>query len=280
MPPGFLGLLVFGIHFTLISRPLRADIWKGAEVTQVIRDVRLLPPAGQGSRAVVAEKVNEGTSVQTGPDSWTELKFSNQGLARLGSNSSFRFKDGSRRMDLKEGSSLLQIPKGAHGARIAGADVAAVIAGTTVLFECHPTVYKFLVLQGTARLYRPGHFGDSILVSPGRLVIGKPNSPLSDPVDFDIGRFLQTSHFLHDFPPLESGPLMTREARRQDREKAKKILFETNLVIFGGGTSVSLLDPAKVPNTAGSPAPNSAMTPAQVPRDAAAPVVDRMSSGR
>jgi hypothetical protein len=278
MCPKFPRLVGAGLCFAASVSSLRADRWKGAEVTQIIHDVRVVPPDTRPRPASVSDKINEGTSIQTGADSWVELKFSNQGLARLGSNSAFLFKDGSRRMNLKEGSTLLQVPKGAHGARIQGADVAAVIAGTTVMFECHPSVYKFLVLEGTARLYRPGHFGDSLLVPPGRLVIGKPNTPLSDPVDFDIGRFLKTSHFLQDFAALESGPLMAREATRQGREKAKKHLFETNLVIFGGGTSVSLLDPAKVPDAA--TAPSSAAPPGGIQRDAAAPPVDRMSSGR
>jgi hypothetical protein len=268
------------LGFVFFVAPLRADNWKGAEVTQIVREVHLSAPNTEPRSALVNDKISEGTSIETGAESSVELKFSNKGLARLGANSAFRFKDGSRRMELKEGSTLLQVPKGAHGARIQGADVAVVVAGTTVMFECHPTVYKFLVLEGTARLYRPGHFGDSLLVAPGRLVIGKPNTPLSDPVDFDIGRFVKTSHFLRDFPPLESSPGMAREVSRQEQEKAKKILFDTNLVIFGGGTSVSLLDPAKLPGAATSPAPNPAAPPAQVPRDAAAPPVDRMPSSR
>jgi hypothetical protein len=109
------------------------------------------------------------------------------------------------------------------------------------------------VLEGTGRLYRPGHLGDSVLVSAGQLVIGNPSAAVSDPVDFDIARFVKTSRFITDFSPLRSEKLILAESDKQQREKSKKSLIETNLVIFGGGTRVSLVGQA--PATT-HPAPN------------------------
>jgi hypothetical protein len=57
---------------------------------------------------------------------------------------------------------------------------------------------------------------------------------------------MQTSHFIVDFPPLPSQQLIATETKKQAREKSKKVLIDTNLVIFGGGTLVSLVDPAKL----------------------------------
>ena len=75
-------------------------------------------------------------------------------------------------VNLVDGAVLLQVPKGVNGAKIHAPGVTAVISGTTGMFEYHPGVYKFLVLEGTGRLYRPGHLGDSLLVRAGQLVIG------------------------------------------------------------------------------------------------------------
>ena len=111
------------------------------------------------------------------------------------------------------------------------------------MLEYHPGMCKFVVLAGTSRLYRPGHFGDSVLVGPGQMVIGNPNDPVSDPVDFDIGRFVKTSRFMVGLPPLPSAPLIASEARQQQREISNKTLVETNMVIYGGGTLVSLVNP-------------------------------------
>lgn len=247
-----------------------------AVVTQVIHDVRLLGAGSDSRLATLNDHVSNGTAVRTGADSWAELAFPNESLARLASNTGFNCKDGTRQLELSEGAVLLDVPKKAHGARVQAAGLAAVVTGTTVVFEYHPAVFKFFVIEGTARLYRPGHLGDSILVKPGQMVIGKPDSALSDPVDFDIGRFLKTSRFIVDFAPLRSESLVVAESQKQERRKSRKTLIETNLVIFGAGTNVSLVDPK--PNEAhptAEPAAAPAVAPASAPPGIDSPVIDR-----
>jgi hypothetical protein len=78
------------------------------------------------------------------------------------------------------------------------------------------------------------------------MVFGRPEAALSDPVDFDLDRFLKTSRFITDFSPLRSRTLMANQIEKQQRQKSKKGLIDTNLVIFGGGTLVSLVDPAQL----------------------------------
>ncbi len=240
-----------------------------AQITKIIHEVHLLGHDAQPQPACLDERVGDGTVVKTGGESGAELIFTDQTVARLGSNSVFSFASGTRNLNLEAGAMLLQVPKTARGPRIQTAGVAAAIAGTTVMFECHATVYKFLVLQGTGRLFRPGHLGDSVLVRAGQMVIGQPNTPLSDPVDFDIERFLKTSHFLVDFAPLRSDGLMASESLKQQKAKTKRTLIETNLVIFGGGTAVSLLDPTQRDVT-DKAAPSSNATPPPPSRGSAA----------
>jgi hypothetical protein len=251
-----------------------------AQITSIIHDVRLLAGKVEPLPASLHDEISEGTAVATGAESGAELTFTDQTVARVGSNTVFSFKKGTRSLLLRDGAILLQVPKTAKGARLEGAGVAAVISGTTVMFECHAAIYKFVVLEGTGRLYRPGHLGDSVLVRPGQLMIGQPNTAVSDPVDFDIERFLRTSRFLLDFPPLRSESLMANESRRQQRDKSRKRLLETNMVIFGSGASVSLLDPAQ-PALA-NPSGTSSAAPAPVQRSSSidSPVVDRVMAAR
>ena len=256
---------VFAIWF---PATLSASPAKEAQITVVVKDVTLLSPEAETRPAVLKDEMGDGTAAQTGNDSRAELTFANQTIARLGPNTVFSFKDGTRNLNLKDGATLLHAPRGANGVKIYAEGLAAVVTGTTAVFEYHATVFKFLVLEGTARLFRPGHRGDSVLVRAGQMVFGKPNTPLSDPVDFDIARFVKTCRFMVDFPPLGSETLIANESRKQERAKTKKVLIDTNLVIFGGGTLVSLMDPAKVganPATAAPAAPASSPAPTETP---------------
>jgi ferric-dicitrate binding protein FerR (iron transport regulator) len=233
---------------------LSAALPNQARVTQVEGLVQLLHPMAAADSASVNAVVDEGTTVRTANSSRADLTFPNETVVRLAANTAFSFKNGMRDLSLDEGAALVQTPKSANGAKIHAANVAAAITGTTVMLEYHPGVCKFLVLEGTGRLYRPGHFGDSVLVGPGQMVIGNPNAAVSDPVDFDIARFVKTSRFTTDFQPLRSEKLILAESQKQQREKSKKSLVETNLVIFGGGTRVSLVGqtPATTHPTANS----------------------------
>ncbi|PYJ75349.1 MAG: hypothetical protein DME77_09620 [Verrucomicrobia bacterium] len=221
-----------------------------ARVTRVNNYVQLLHSMRAPRQASLNEIIDEETIVRTGKTpSRAELIF-DETVVRLAANTAFSHKNGTHDLNLGEGAALVQAPKSANGATIHAASVAAAVTGTTVMIEYHPGVCKFLVLEGTARLYRPGHLGDSVLVQAGQMVIGNPNAAVSDPVDFDIARFVKTSRFIAGLPPLRSESSMAFEAQQQQREKSKKTLIETNLVIFGGGTRVLLVGQAQT-NAAG-----------------------------
>ena len=221
-----------------------------ARITRVTNHVQLVRPMTAARSASVNGIVDEDTIIRTGSSSGAELIFPDETVVRLAANTSFSFKNGTHDLNLDEGAALVQAPKSANGAKINAGTVASAITGTTAMIEYHPGVYKFLVLEGTGRLYRPGHPGDSVLVGPGQLVMGNPNAAVSDPVDFDIARFVKTSRFVVDLPPLRSQKLIAAESQKQQKEKSKKTLIDTNLVIFGGGTRVSVLGQAQT-NVAG-----------------------------
>ena len=216
-----------------------------ARITRVNGHVQLLRPMTAARPASVNDVVDEDTIVRTGNSSRAELTFSDETVVRLAANTALSFKNGTHDLNLTEGAVLIQSPKGSNGATIHAGAVASSIAGTTSMLEYRPGVCKFLVLEGNGRLYRPGHLGDSVLVGPGQLVMGNPNAAVSDPVDFDIARFVKTSRFIVGLPPLRSEKLVAAESQKQQQEKSKKTLIDTNLVIFGGGTRVSVLGQAQ-----------------------------------
>ncbi|PZR74867.1 MAG: hypothetical protein DLM52_08685, partial [Chthoniobacterales bacterium] len=152
-----------------------AEQLKQARVTQVVKDVKLLPEQAAPRPATVNDEVRDGTAVRTGTESRTELTFTDQTLARLGANTIFTFAEGTRNLDLKDGAMLLRVPKNAGGAKIKTAAITAAITGTTVMLEYHPRSYvKFIVLEGTGRMYLPGHIGESVLIKAGQMLIVKP----------------------------------------------------------------------------------------------------------
>ena len=110
------------------------------------------------------------------PSRARELTFTDQTIARLGANTIFSFDGGTRDMDLRGGAMLLRVPKGAGGAKITTAAVTAAITGTTVLLEYNPKGYvKFIVLEGTARIFLRGVLGESVLVSAGQMLMLRVN---------------------------------------------------------------------------------------------------------
>jgi FecR protein len=262
----FQGVAIFCVLAISLPICVRGAPHNRARITAIIHEVRLIPAEAASRSAVLEDKLREGTAVRTAADSRAELTFDNQVVARLNANALFTLKEKGD-CDLILGAVLVQVPKGLTGAKIHAADVAVAISGATAVLEHQPTFFKLLVLEGTGRLYRPGHLGDSILVHPGQMVFGNPNAALSDPVDFDVDRFVRTCRLIRDFPPLQSERLIAAVCQQQQREKSRKTLIGTNLVIFGGGTTVTLVDPAKTDAPAptvsdsASPSPNS--TPAQ-----------------
>src|SRR5437588_11506151 len=228
---------------------------KEGRVTQVVKDVKLLPTGAAARPAAVSDEVRNGTAVRTSGDSRSELKFTDQTLARLGANTIFSFSEGTRNLNLQDGAMLLRVPKGAGGARISSSAVTAAITGTTVMVETHAltkknknSFYKFIVLEGTARLYLPGHLGEATLVKAGQMIIMRPDSKMiAEPVDVDIGKITQSSLLVTGFStPLGSEGLIAFEKTKQDEQKNSGQLHETNLAIYGGGTSVIGADPNTV----------------------------------
>ena len=236
-------LAVVGFCSVVSTHQSIAGPLTSAEVTKVINRVSVIDPAKGTHPAVLRDVIKDNLALQTGARSRSELLFQDNTLTRIGAETFFSFKTGTRDMTLEKGSMLLQVPKGLGGATIHTAAVTAAITGTTIMMEYSPGQYlKVLVLEGSLRLSRNGSFGDSLVLHPGKMVIMRPDAKkIPDPIDIDLAEIVRTSTLVN-FPGskvLPSMPLIQAAITDQAKAVVKGTLVPTNLVM-GHGTKVVL----------------------------------------
>lgn len=181
-----------------LSSPLLGASLKSAEVTKVINDVRLFKPSAAAQKAKVGDVVNGKTSLQTGRRSRSELRFEDNTITRIGSNSIFSFDQGSRDLRLEQGTILLNVPRRAGGARIRTATVTAAITGTTIMMEYFAGKWvKIIVLEGTLDAWLRAAQGDEPVkttIRAGEILILRADADrIPPPVKIDLKRLIQTS---------------------------------------------------------------------------------------
>ncbi len=178
-----------------LSQAAPASSLSEARVTKIINDVRIVDPVAGAHRANLHDVIRDQIALTTGIKSRSELIFQDDTLTRIGPESYFSFLAGTRDMTLKQGTLLLQVPKGIGGARIHTAAVTAAITGTTIMMEYVPNrSIKVLVLEGSLRLSVNGRFGDSLLLHPGKMVLMRPDAKrIPDPVTVDLKKLIKTS---------------------------------------------------------------------------------------
>ena len=240
-----------GLTFFYVNSSSAAPLTE-AHVTKIINQVKLLDPASGAREAKLDDVIRGELALTTGVKSRSELLFPDNTLTRLGPESYFSFKTGTRDMTLQKGTMLLQVPKGLGGAKIHSASITATITGTTIMMEYVPQKeIKVLVLEGTLRLSN-GRFGDSLLLTPGKMVIMPPSARrIPDPVTVDLKKVVQTSTLVNmrakkgqqataSDGTLPSMSKIETEVERQQTGKDAHRLIDTNLVILGKGTNVVL----------------------------------------
>jgi ferric-dicitrate binding protein FerR (iron transport regulator) len=219
-------------------------------VTQVAKDVKLGPLQATQRRTAVGEGVRDGDVINTGAAGRSELTFADQTIARLGAKTIVSFSDGTRTMNLVEGAMLFQIPKGARDVKIKTDAITTASRGATGIIERHANFYiKVLVLEGTVRCYLTNRLGESLLLQPGQILITKPDvTALPDPAHFDIARVMKTCLLVREFQPLLSQRSIESEEQKQVNLMAKGTYIPSNLVIFGRGTLVSVVNSTPTPH--------------------------------
>src|SRR5262245_28230083 len=233
---------------------LNAAQLEEARVTHVVNHVKLTSAQAAPHPVTAGKGVRDGEAIDTGAASRSELILADQTIIRLGPKTAVSFSDGTRTMNLGEGAMLFQIPKSAGKVRIKTDAITTASTGATGIIERHGQVYvKILVLEGTVRCYLTNRLGESLLVQPGQILITKPdNLALPEPADFDIAREMKTCLLVREFEPLPSQCLIEFEEQKQLKLIAKGKYIPSNLVIFGRGTLVNLVNP---PSTTPPPKP-------------------------
>jgi len=229
---------------------LPAAALKEAEVTRIINDVRLVPAQQTPSAAKVGDKISGQTALATGAQSRAELRFPDQTLTRLGSNSLFRMDAKSRDLNLEKGVMLLQVPKQLGGATVRTAAITAAVTGTTVMMEYDPNGFvKIIVLEGEVDVFLNERRSELRTISAGDMLITKPNATaLPQPVQVDLQRLRRTSKLLNskDFSALGNEKQLSDALEQQNKKKQKGELLETAYLLQGRGTSVTLSSEARL----------------------------------
>src|SRR6266403_2762802 len=222
-----------------------ADELKEAKVTQVVQDVKVLPSGAAPRPAALNDNVRQGTAVQTGTQSRSELTFKDQTITRLGEKTVFSVGEGARTIDLGSGQVLLYVPKKSGGAKVKMGPVTAAITGTTILANRDPSgVTKFIVLEGGACIYLDST-RQSLFVGPGQQVTYDPMANrLEDPVDADLNQVL-TSPLIKDFRRLPSAHLIDQTIQGQHRAAGSAYGNDalTRAVNVAGASSVATATP-------------------------------------
>ena len=207
-------LLVAPVALALVSW-LPGDVialdFSQARVTQVVQDVKVVPTGAAARSATVNETVHQGSAVQTGTQSRSELTFKDQTITRLGENTIFTVGQGARTVELGSGQFLLYVPKKAGGAKVKMGSVTAAITGTTVIGHVYPSgIVDFTVLEGSACMHLD-KWGQAMYVSAGQRVTYDPMLQRFDnPVDVDIQEQMNNP-LVNDFRRLPSYGLIEEE---------------------------------------------------------------------
>ena len=202
---------------------------------------------------------------------FSELKFTDQTLARLGANTLFSFSEGTRNLNFR-------MEQCCCGSERSGWSKNQFVGGDCCDHRNHRDAGDTCVNEEEQefllQVYRVGGnraalfaraAGESTLVKAGQMIIMRRDSKMiPEPVDVDIQKITQSSLLITGFGPLGSEALIAFERTRQNEQKNSGQLIQTNLVIYGAGTNVALTDPNTV-DVAVSAQSNAAKSPAPPP---------------
>ncbi len=229
----------------ILVQSLTAAPLMEARVQRKYNTVRILE--GDSIRPATVDDVISGNrAVQTGDNSRVELMFPDNTLTRLGSNTIFSFKGGSREVSLLKGTMLFQIPKGVGGANIHTAAITAAITGTTGLVENDDDTVRIILLEGVVRVYPREGSRRAIVIRGGQMLVAPARGgALKDcrVLTVDIGRVMKTSRLLSEksFGPLPpvAAELIERVVSKQDARREAGGLVATKLLASGKEASTT-----------------------------------------
>lgn len=175
-------------------------------------------------------------SIETGSNSRVELNFPDSTIARIGSNSKFRYIPGSREAVLDGGTLLFSLPRDAGGVMIhAGPVVATSTDGDFQLSNVGGSA-KVISLNGKVVASLTSDFGEKTKLSFGQMInIASGSSKMSKPVTINLKTLISTSAL------MKMGPLPSQAAIEKNSSKQQaKPTFRIGSLSPDAGESPSL----------------------------------------
>ena len=208
-----------------------------ARVTQIVRDVKLLPAQQEARPAVLNDQVREGIPVRTGDKSRSELTFTDLTISRLGANTIFSFDNAGRAVQLDGGSVLVRVPKNSGGGNVRTNAVSVAITGTTLILEsARAGRNKLIVLEGTARLALVKYRGQTRDVRGGQMLdVPAGATTLPMPQNIDVNQVMKTHPLIVGFPPLPSRDLIAEVGRRPPGDPGAAPVYPVGPPLVTGG---------------------------------------------
>jgi hypothetical protein len=200
----------------LVALPTASAASKEARVTQIIREVKLMPADKAAREAALNDKVAEDTGVRTGGDSRSELTFPDLTITRLGANTVFSFTKSGRTATVETGSILLRVPKDSGGGSIRSSAVTVAVTGTTVIFEgSRGGRSKLITLEGSSAVSLKKNPKEFRKVLAGQMIdVPAGATTLPMPVNVDLNDIMRNHPLITDFRPLPSQPLIMAAAQQ------------------------------------------------------------------
>ena len=227
-----------------------------ARVTQIVREVKVLPEGTAPHPAAMEERVSDGDAVRTGDASRSELTFPDLTINRLGANTIYSFNKAGRDVRLTNGAILLRVPKGSGGGNVRTDPVTVAVTGTTLIFEhARGGRSKLIVLEGGARLGLTKVRGQSRDLRAGQMLeVPAGATTLGMPVDINLDEVMKTHPLITGFRPLPSRDLIAAAPREQPNQ-GPRVSGGPRLPsigigiggLFGGGSTSNTRDPRRPP---------------------------------
>jgi hypothetical protein len=213
------------------SQSLNAAPLRESTVTEIIKDVNLLPATVRGAvPAKLNEIVKAPDRVRTGAESRTELTAPDNTITRIGANTVFSFENQGRVLNLESGSLLFHSPKGAGGGTIKSGGASAAVLGTTLMVAATANGgFKVIVLEGRGRVTLPN--GRRVNLRAGQMAFVLPTGVgFGNVLDINLGKLVAGSLLVNGFSrPLPSQFLINGAVEKQNYYLARGRAVDTGI---------------------------------------------------
>jgi len=246
--------LLFVLFFTW--NDLNAmEFFKEASFTQVVNDVKVVDVKTKTDHVATQNSIVDAPDVvETGPQSRAELKFADDTVTRIGSNTTFSMDPTTRGINLRSGSILFHSPTGKGGGTIQTAAATAAVTGTTIIVSATSNGgFKVMVLEGKCNIH-PLHGGRSFDIHAGQLTFMMPGQRQpTPPIEFHLDEAVGGSNLVQGFStPLSSTGKIEASIQTQQSDIQSGKAEVTNILVGDAKTNNSfqeLVDPSILANT-------------------------------